>query len=188
MDIKYLGKNGVWLMGKKEKMLINPEKEILTGTKTSGRVLAYTNARYDGVESFDGERVILRGPGEYEIGGVEVLGVNGGDGNTIYVVEMDGVRLGYLDKLSEKLSDKRIEKVDELDVLIVSTKEPEALKLAKKWGVNYVVPVDFEVGDENIKKFLNEADEEGIEAVESLKIDKNELPEGMEVVLLCPIK
>lgn len=190
MEIKYLGKNSLWLIGKKEKVLIDPSGEVLEQSKFGGRVVLYTSVAE--TAGFSGERVVVSGPGEYEIGGVEVWGTNGGEGRVVYLVTVDGVKIVVLGSLTEALSEKKIERIDEADVLVVSVENKKgvaaktALEWAKKWGVNYVVPVGFETGDENIKNFLDEADEEGAEPVEGLKIDKDDLPEGMEVVLLCP--
>ena len=59
----------------------------------------------------------------------------------------------------------------------------ETIDLAKKWGANYVMPVGYE--DEiDLKKFLDGADAEGQEPLESLKINVDDLPEGTEVVIL----
>ena len=136
------------------------------------------------------EKVILRGPGEYEIGGVEVQGINGGNGDTIYVFTIDGVTVGAFGELKEALSDKRQEKISSLDAMLISIKKNETisdkliLDWAKKWGANYLIPVGFDEPNEDLIRFLDKADQEGNEGIDFLKIEKDELPEGMEVVVL----
>ena len=81
------------------------------------------------------------------------------------------------------------EKINGIDVLIVNIDECKIkgkmfLDLAKKWGANYLIPVGYKKDGDSLKKFLDEVDEEGLEAVESLKIDRDNLPDGLEVIIL----
>jgi hypothetical protein len=90
--------------------------------------------------------------------------------------------------LTEALTDKRIEKIGGVDVLVASIRgdgrvnNKDLIGLAKKWGVNYLLPIDYEA--EDLKKFLDDSDNEGSEAVESLKVEKDNLPDGLEIVVL----
>ena len=188
MEIRFLGNQTIYIKGKKESVLINPtDKE--GSSKLSGRIVAFTSKSFDNM-GLSTEKVILRGPGEYEIGGVEVQGINGGNGDTIYVFNVDGVAVGIFGELTESLSDKRQDKIASLDVMMISIKKNEKLSdktvldWAKKWGANYLIPVGFDEPNEDLTRFLDKADQEGKEAVESLKIEKDELPDGMEVVVL----
>ncbi|MFA4826790.1 MAG: MBL fold metallo-hydrolase [Candidatus Shapirobacteria bacterium] len=189
MEIKYLGGLGVQVLGKKESVLINPEQKRLESKVFASRIVAFTSKKYDflGVE---GERVVLRGPGEYEIGGIEISGYNGGEGETVYVMMVEGLRVGVIGNLTEELSEKRIERIDSVDVLLVAIGEEGVgiktiLGWAKKWGVNVIVPI----GDDQkqLEKFLDLVDSEGLEAKESYRVEKENLPEGMEVVVLKEI-
>ena len=100
---------------------------------------------------------------------------------------IDDFKVVVIGKLEQELSDKKIERVDEADILIVSLSENMDYKmfkdLAKKWGVNYLIPTS--ENKEILNKFLDDADTEGLEAVESLKLEKlDDLPDGLEVKLL----
>ena len=85
-----------------------------------------------------------------------------------------------------------MEKISGVDVLIADISNgigpKEILNLAKKWGANYVIPAGYDQGDAAIKKFIDESDIEGQELMESLKVDKDNLPEGTEVVILKEVK
>lgn len=184
MDIKYLGSQSVLLKGKKESVLINPSKEE---NKTNSRIIVFTDKSEK--NEIDKEKVFIKGPGEYEIGGVEIKGWGIDEKNLIYVIEVDGVIIGIIGKCDELLSDKMIEKINGIDVLIASINETKlngkALHdLAKKWGANYLVPINYKPGDEILKKFLDDVDEEGLEAIDTLKVDRDNLPDGLEVSLL----
>ncbi|MDD2483358.1 MAG: MBL fold metallo-hydrolase [Candidatus Shapirobacteria bacterium] len=190
MEIKILENQSVYLKGKKENVLINPAKEVRNDNKYSSRIFLFTAEKYDGM-GFEGEKILIRAPGEYEVGGVEINGYNSGNDNTLFVIHIDGIKVVFLGDLEETLSDKRIEKIDSADVLLapVLIKDSASGKLvldwAKKWGVNYLVPMGYD--DENKKdldKFLDQADQEGLEAIECLKVDKDDLPDGLELKVL----
>ncbi|MBI3290534.1 MBL fold metallo-hydrolase [Candidatus Microgenomates bacterium] len=72
---------------------------------------------------------ILKGPGEYEVKGVSIHGVaswhdmTGGQErgkNTIFVVEVDGVRIVHLGDLGqEKLTEEQLAEIGDVDVLLI---------------------------------------------------------------------
>lgn len=186
MEIKALGCHSALIKGKKEIILINPSEDYLKKDKSS-RIVVFTSEDFDGIGLMD-NKVLIRGPGEYEVGGIEILGLAGGEGKTIYTINVDGISVLVLGQLDEVLSDKKVEKINSIDVLLapISIGDKSSFKLVKewtkKWGVNYLIPM----GDdkEMLNKFLDEADEEGIEPLESLKVEKENLPEGLELKLL----
>jgi hypothetical protein len=190
MEIKYHGGQTFLIKGKKESVLVSPESNF--PIKNRPRIVLFNEVRSEEMRP-EGATVVVMGPGEYEIGGVEINGYSSGGGNTMYTVSVDGLTVGILGRLKEQLTDKRMDKINGVDVLVVDIKEngfigPKAiLKLAKTWGANYVVPVGYgENGD--LKKFLDEADYEGLEPIDALKVDKDNLPDGTEVVILKETK
>lgn len=187
MEIKLFGEKTIFLKGKKENVLINPSNKGLEG-KINARVIIYSDEDL-GQPGVEGEKVIINGPGEYEIGGVEVSGIGAEEGKTVYVVVVDGFRLVVIGDLNEELSEKKIDKVDEADIMLTTAKIGDKVNFkllrdwAKKWGVNYMIPLLADA--EAMKHFLDEADEEGLTENESLKLDKiDDLPDGFEVKLL----
>lgn len=183
MEITRINKNGIKIKANKETVWIDPpEKE-----KINGRLVIKTTN--DQVR-LEGETVVIAGPGEYEVGGLAVTGVNLGEGRTMYTLLADGIVIGILGEIKEELSDKKKEKISSVDVLIASINNGGGLSgerfvdLAKKWGANILIPVGYEKGDDSIKKFLDETDNESLEPIEIYKIDKDNLPEGSEVVCL----
>lgn len=192
MEIKYLGEKTIFLKGKKEAVLVDPDKNLIGDSKLGARVIIYTNEN-SGQADLLGDKVVMNGPGEYEIGGVEISGVNGEDGNTVYKLVIDGFKVVVMGELKQGLSDKRIERIEETDILLTSPKLNGVVnykflkELSKKWGVNYLIPITAD--EASLKSFSDEADVEGLEAVDSLKLDKiDDLPDGLEVKLLKPLK
>jgi L-ascorbate metabolism protein UlaG (beta-lactamase superfamily) len=189
MEIKYFSGKTVVIKGKKETVLVDPKKENLDDAKIASRVVVYTSDGFDYWEPENGERVVIRGPGEYEVGGMEIAGYKGGgEGNTIYTVLVEGVTVGILGAMKEVLTDKKVERVNAMDVMLVSiggenkVAYKSMIDLAKKWGVNYLIPINY--NDEELKKFLDETDNEGSEPTDGLKVDKDSLPDGLEVAVL----
>lgn len=186
MEIKLLGCCSALIKGKKENILINPSDEVLKIEKNS-RIVVWTD---NGKSNFDmgSERIFIGGAGEYEIGGVEIVGWDVSDNKTIYTILVDGVLVLVLGQLDESLSEKRIEKIEGVDVLLAPTSigNESSFKMisswTKKWGVNYLIPDSSD--KEMLTKFLDLADEEGIEAIDSLKVEKDNLPDGLELKLL----
>ncbi len=190
MEIKYLGGKTVFLKGKKESALVNPESGL--DSRDGSRIVLYTNEN-DGRADLNGDKVFINGAGEYEVGGMEILGINGGEGEAVYRLTIDGFKIVVIGGLKEELSEKRIEKVEEADVLVVGLETDSLVgykmsrELAKKWGANYLIPVS--INSELLNKFLDDADNEGLEAVDNLKMEKvDDLPDGLEIKLLKVVK
>ncbi len=153
----------------------------------------------------DREPVIIKGPGEYEVKEVFIHGFPSKtvyDGkeriNTIYVFEMDSIRIAYFGALSEKeISSEIKEDMGEIDIVIVPIGNVEVLsptdayKIAMKREPKIIIPIHFgEVGDKNaLKDFLKEAGEENLKAVDKLTIKRKDLigKEGEIVVLKSSI-
>ena len=134
------------------------------------------------------EGVVIRGPGEYEVGGVEISGVDGNGDGLAYLIGLDEVVMAVVDGRGSSLNKNLIEKVKSVDVMLVMVRSGERvdskalLTVAKRWGVNYLVPVGFESDD--LKVLLDAVDREDLQTVTSLKAEKDSLPDGMEIVLL----
>ena len=119
---------------------------------------------------------LIDGPGEYEVKGVGVLGVHSyHDGqagqahgpNTIYVIELDEVRVCHLGDLGHRLDDQTLEALDEVDVLLVPTGGGSALdgtqaaEVVRQIEPRFVVPMHFftpglKVPLEPLDRFLKE--------------------------------
>ncbi|MFA6250944.1 MAG: MBL fold metallo-hydrolase [Candidatus Shapirobacteria bacterium] len=188
MEIRQIGQQTILLKGKKEGVVLDPDSQTNLG-KINSRIVAFSNSKLDFL-GIDSQRVVLKGPGEYEVGGVEIGGYSAGGKDTVYVFTIDGVTVATVGLLSETLTDKRRDRIESVDVLVVKladeqkATDKEILSWVKKWGANYLVVIDGDQEKKNLKRFLDSCDVEGQEAVDSLKVDKDELPDGMEVVIL----
>jgi hypothetical protein len=181
MEIKILDNKTIFLKGKKENILVNPNKEILENNKYSARTLIFTGEKFDDL-GLKTESVMIRGPGEYEIGGLEINGYSAGNGNSIYLVNIDGLTVGILGDLEDSLSEKRIEKITGVDILLAPVKIKE--ETSAKLILDCLIPVGWTEDESALTKFLDAADQEGLEKVDSLKVEKDNLPDGLEIKVL----
>ncbi|MBV9349306.1 MAG: MBL fold metallo-hydrolase, partial [Patescibacteria group bacterium] len=145
------------------------------------------------------EPFAVTGPGAYEIGDVLVTGfgtpsayddVVSDVGNTIYIVEMDGMRVLALGALSSpKLPQDVRSDIDDIGIVLVpvggGTLGPkEAHELVT--GIEPKVIIPYAVGkEEDVKAFLKAEGESGIKAADKFTVRAKELA-GMdgEVILL----
>lgn len=183
MEIVQLAQGSFILKGKGCGVLLNVDEP---NKYPEIRMIAYNDLSKFRKNLTD-DQVCLAGPGAYEVSKVEAQGVSTETKATIYWFSFDGVNLVSLPALDEMLSDKKIERLEDLgvDVCLVdlSGKCPvkNMLEIVKKIGANYVVPFGNET---QVKNFLDVADCENLLPVEKLKIESENLPEGLEVVSL----
>lgn len=159
---------------------------------------------FNGIEQAtrkDREPLIIQGPGEYEVKGVFVKGFDsktsyGGDErfNTVYIFEVDSIKIGYFGAISEKdVSNEIKEAMGEIDVVFIPIggkdvlNASEAYKLAAKREPKIIIPIHFgEVGEKDaLKDFLKEAGDDKIKPVEKLTLKRKDLTgkEGEVIVL-----
>ncbi|HLA99642.1 MAG TPA: MBL fold metallo-hydrolase [Anaerolineales bacterium] len=156
------------------------------------------------INAVKGRNHTLSGPGEYEIGGVFITGVQtNGHGkksadeprNTLYVFDYDCVTVAHLGDLRRVPSQTEIEALGAVDVALVPVGGGGGLNAAKAAEVvsliepGIVVPMHYQTPDTQIKlaplsKFLKEMGLADVEAQVSLKITKSSIPEETRVVVL----
>ena len=162
----------------------------------------------NGVESVtlgDKKPFVIGGPGEYEIGGVTVVGLPtlsryGSQEriNTVYSVTMEGMSLCFLGAHEPKDLPKEVmENLDNIDILFVPVggegvlTPQDAYRLAVSIEPRLIIPIHYgEVGmSKALSVFLKEAGEESVKAIDKLTIKKKDLEgkEGDIVVLDNPL-
>lgn len=128
----------------------------------------YTQAVRDGYE--------IRGPGEYEVAGVSVIGFptyhDSEKGatrgrNTVYLIEIDDVRICHLGDLGHRLDDTDAETVSSVDVLLVpvggrtAINAVQAAEVVRQLEPRYVVPMHYAIPGlklelDTVDRFLKE--------------------------------
>jgi L-ascorbate metabolism protein UlaG (beta-lactamase superfamily) len=148
----------------------------------------------------------IRGPGEYEVSGVSVVGVptfhDGEKGarrgrNTVYLIEIDDVRVCHLGDLGHKLEDAEAEAVSSPDVLLVpvggrtSMNAAQAAEVVRQLDPRFVIPMHYAIPGlkadlDTIERFLKEMGVTAAEAQPKLSVQKSAGDYDTKVVVLDP--
>ncbi len=161
---------------------------------------------HNNVEAVKGSSHVITGPGEFEIGGVFITGVQtDGNGagkkakeqvrNTLYVFDYEGLTVAHLGDLKQVPTQAEIEALGTVNVALVPVGGGGSLNAAKAAEVisliepNIVIPMhyatpDVKVSLDSLNKFLKEMGLSKQEAQPSLKVTRSGLPEETHVAVL----
>ncbi|HEY1420624.1 MAG TPA: MBL fold metallo-hydrolase [Candidatus Dormibacteraeota bacterium] len=148
----------------------------------------------------------IRGPGEYEVAGVSVIGVSTYHDaekgatrgrNTVYLIEIDDVRICHLGDLGHKLGDAEAEAVASPDVLLVpvggrtSINAAQAAEVVRQLEPRFVVPMHYAIPGlkielDTIERFLKEMGVASSEPQPKLSVQKSSGDYETKVVVLEP--
>lgn len=212
MDITYLGHASFRLRGKAATLVTDPFDPGMLGfkfPKVSAEIvtISHNHDDHNKSELVEGVRKVVSGPGEYEISGVSIIGISTyhdeKEGelrgkNTIYVIEMDDLRLVHLGDLGHKLSEDTLEEVGTVDILMVpvggvyTIDYSTAAEVTRKIEPSIVIPMHYREKAMNreafgklssVEDFLNEL-ALPVEKLDKLSIRKPEIGEESKVVVL----
>ena len=158
----------------------------------------YTQAVRDAYE--------IRGPGEYEVAGVSVIGVptfhDAEKGakhgrNTVYLIEIDDVRVCHLGDLGHKLDDAEAEAISSPDVLLVpvggntAINAVQAAEVVRQLEPRFVVPMHYAIPGlklqlDSLDRFLKEMAVTASEPQPKLSVQKSSGEYDTKVVVLEP--
>ena len=216
MDIYYSGHSSFRLKGKTATVVTDPFDSKMVGLKyplTEANIvtISHDHEDHNNADIIKGDPKIISGPGEYEIKEVTILGfpsyhdTKKGEErgkNTIYVFEIDGIRICHLGDLGEKLSETLIEALGEIDVLLIpvggtyTIDSREAAELVREIEPSFVLPMHFFVDGMNKASFekLEPAEpflrEVGltVEKMPKLSIKKEEIDTEVQKVIILERK
>lgn len=211
MDVTWLGHGCFRLRGRGAAVVTDPypptiglklgrmDAEVVTVSHEHGNH-SYTSVVRDGAYE-------IRGPGEYEVAGVSVIGIptfhdadrGAKEGrNTVYLIELDDVTVCHLGDLGHKLDDTEAEAVASPDVLLVpvgghtTLSAAQAAEVVRQLEPRYVVPMHYAIPGlklqlEPIDRFLKEMGVTAAEPQPKLAVQKSSVSEyETKVVVLEP--
>lgn len=113
MDIALVGPDSLKLKGKKSTVIVNPTSKI---SKTEAETIIVLGAYEDkNFSKVDGSRIVIDGPGEYEVNGIKVSVVRSGE-ELASLVDIDNVKVLVGGGAAiEKVHDK----VDNCNIVVV---------------------------------------------------------------------
>lgn len=156
-----------------------------------------------------GNPFLVEGPGEYEVKGVFIQGINsfhddkGGKErgtNTIYTIEAEYMRFCHLGDLGQKeLTDEQLEKIGRVDILMIpvggvyTISSSEATKIIGQIEPKIVIPMHYSLPKlkfklDEVTSFLKAMGKNSIAPIDKLTLKQSTLPkEGQtEIVVLKP--
>ena len=147
---------------------------------------------------------VITGPGEFEIGGVFITGVqtdghdkknNDQPRNTLYVFDYDGITVAHLGDLKQVPTQTEVEALGAVNVALVPVGGGGGLNAAKAAEVisllepNIVIPMHFatpvvSVKLDSLDKFLKEMGLGAADSQATIKVTRSGLPQETHVVVL----
>lgn len=209
MDINWIGHACFRLKGKTGAVITDPYDERATGLKLPklvSDIVTVTHSHDDHSNStvVEGSPYLISGPGEYEVKGINVVGVNtyhdnknGAERgrNTIYNITLDEISVTHLGDLGHVLTTEQMEELGAVDILLIpvggiyTIDAHIAAKITAELEPKIVIPMHYVVPGlkyslDNVEKFLKEMGAEGVSPQPKLSITKEKLPAETQVVVL----
>jgi L-ascorbate metabolism protein UlaG (beta-lactamase superfamily) len=167
MDIFYLGHSAFRLKGKSQTVLIDPFDPEMVGIKLAKQeanivLVSHDHPDHSATADIEGNPKIVQYPGEYEIGGVSIVGFqtfhddeSGAKRgkNIVYLVEIDGVKVLHCGDLGHTLKKGMLDDIGVIDVLLVpvggeyTIGPKEAVEVIKSITPRIVIPMHYKTDE-----------------------------------------
>ncbi|MBI2601103.1 MBL fold metallo-hydrolase [Candidatus Daviesbacteria bacterium] len=218
MDIYWLGQACFRLKGKNASVVIDPFDPDFTGLKLPKDFQAdfalSTHSHQDhnntsAVKTTSGEQaMVFNGPGEYEVNGVVVTGIEsfhdnlGGSErgkNVIFHLLFDNLNIVHLGDLGQdQLSEEQLAEIGQTDILLIpvgsvyTIDAKVAASIVSQLEPSIIIPMHYKIEGlkfdlDPLDNFLKEMSLENIESLPKLSITKDKLPEEPQVVVLSKV-
>lgn len=207
MEITWLGHSFFRLRAKEATVAIDPSgRKGAVGKVAADIVLiSHEHPGHSAREAISGSPRVLTRPGEYEIKGVSIVGVqtaHDGEGgkrrgaNTAWIVQLEEISVCHLGDIGHTLTEEQAEALGHVDVLLVpvgghnTINAVQANEIVTTLEPKIVVPMHFGNGDGEdsalapVDVFLREQGLRTVEPQPKLTLTRSALPEDTQVVLL----
>jgi L-ascorbate metabolism protein UlaG (beta-lactamase superfamily) len=208
VDITWLGLSCFRIRGSRAVIITDPFPPGLgytLGKQTADIVtVSHPHPSHSYDKGINSEHRLVKGPGEYEISGVLILGIGtyhdsvkgqSRGKNTVYLMEIDGVNVCHLGDLGHVLSDEQVEEIGNVDVLLLpvggvaTINAAMAAEVMRKLEPKVVIPMHYKTEKldrdlEPVDNFLKEMGLTQVEPRPKLNVSRSNLPLTTEVVVL----
>jgi L-ascorbate metabolism protein UlaG (beta-lactamase superfamily) len=208
VDITWLGHACFRIRGSQAVIITDPlppDTGYTLGKQTADIVtVSHPHPSHSYDAGISGEHRLVRGPGEYEISGVLILGIGtfhdsvkgqSRGKNTVYLMEIDGVAICHLGDIGHVLGDAPVEEMGNVDVLLVpvggvsTINAAMAAEIVRKLEPKVVIPMHYKTPQtsrdlEPVDNFLKEMGQAQIEPRARFSVTRNTLPLTTQVVVL----
>jgi len=214
MEIMYIAHSCFKVVGKDLTLVFDPYEPKETGyglpkLQADALLISHDHFDHNYAEGVFGYRLLIEGPGEYEIEGVFVYGLetyhdsNGGSkrgGNTIYHVEMEDINILHLGDLGHELSQETLNRLPSVDILLIpvggtfTIDAKQASRVISSLEPGIVVPMHYRTDKttklskdlDPLEKFLDEMGVEKVKKVDKLSVKRSDIPDETEVTVINP--
>lgn len=186
MDILWHGNNCFTLKTKTATAVINPYKDGkgLKLPELTGEVAVVTGTLEgnDNVEAVKGSPKVIDWPGEYEVAGIVMTATRSPETDGFFFTLVgDNTRVCYLENVGKKLEEELVDKIGDVDVLILPVGGPEGMGAETAHSIvetiepRCVIPMYFDVegssaGLSSPDAFLKLVGASGIAALDKFSI------------------
>lgn len=199
MYISWYGQSSFKIENKNTSVLLDPfsSKEVgLRGPNLKSDIVIFSK-KINKRKISERDIFLIDGPGEYEIKNIFIYGFSFEEKKTIYLIEFDQIKIGYLGEINKLLKSEIIEKLSDIDLLIIPVgnkkillSPKKAMELIREIKPAIVIPSCYRLPDlriplEPLEKFLKEAGIKNFEPVNKLKVKKTDIEkEKMNIIVL----
>lgn len=214
MDVTCLGHSSFLIRGKTSRVVTDPFDPKMVGLKflrleADIVTISHEHQDHNYANVISGTPKVVKGPGEYEIGGVSIFGISTFHDNeqgakrgrnTVYVITIDGIVICHLGDLGHKLNEEQVSEIGNIDILLIPVGGVYSIDASSAAGIvaglepSVVIPMHYKVPGvqssllsslDGVDKFVKEL---GIEPLREAKfnVTKESLPEEMQLVILEP--
>ncbi|PZC48966.1 MAG: L-ascorbate metabolism protein UlaG, beta-lactamase superfamily [Chloroflexi bacterium] len=205
MDISWLGHSSFRLRGNSTAVITDPFSESVGFAMpevTAPLVTVSTDhPHHNNAASVKGKPYVISGPGEYEVGGVFVLGLSAGPSsagatpNTVYLMEIDGITVCHLGNLAQPLPSSHIEQLRDVQVLMIpagghgTLGAPKLAEVISLLSPRLVIPMHYSVPGlavelDPLEPFIPQLGIEEPLRQQRLTVTPNNLPPSVRLVIL----
>lgn len=213
MEIWHIGHSCFKIKGKGITLITDPFDPEMVGLKfpqieADIVTISHNHEDHNRAGLIEGSPVVIFGPGEYEVKGVKIIGIqsfhdnkNGEERgkNTVFQINIDGISLVHLGDLGQKLATEKIEKIQDPDVLFLPvggnyTIDPkQAVEVLAQFEPAIVIPMHYldekakNSGIEGllpVSQFLKILGKEKLNPLPKLTISKEKIPQEREIIVL----
>ncbi len=209
MDISWLGHACFRIKGKNSTVVTDPFSPglgypPLTRLSASIVTVSHDHPGHNYLEGVRIERRQVVRPGEYEIGGVLIVGISTFHDNQkgarhgrniVFLIHLDDLTVLHLGDLGHLLTTEQMEQIEDVDVMLVPVGGGSTLDAAaaaatvRQIEPKLVVPMHFGLppadrGLAPVSRFLKEMGLKEIEPRPRLNVTRSNLPQDTQVVLL----
>jgi L-ascorbate metabolism protein UlaG (beta-lactamase superfamily) len=208
MEITWLGHANFRLRGREGVVVTDPALWKGAAGRTTADLVTVSHAHpgHNQAALVGGQPRVISGPGEYEVKGIVVTGVqtyhDAEKGkkrgkNTAYVIDLDDLVVCHLGDLGHLLSNDHVDQMRNVDVLMIpvgggaTIDAAQAVEVISLIEPRVIIPMHYRVGDldrdlDPVDKFLREMGVADAPPQPRATLTRSNLPDATQVVVLEP--